>query len=48
MSLDDAAANAWCAMWIEAGCDAFNALLAEEPERGDFCFGEAPTLTISR
>jgi hypothetical protein len=44
MGLDDAAANASCAMWIEAGFDAFNALLAEDPERGDVCFGEAPTL----
>jgi maleylpyruvate isomerase len=44
MGLDDAAANASCAMWIEADFDAFNALLSEDPERGDVCFGEAPTL----
>jgi maleylpyruvate isomerase len=44
IGLDDAAVNAWCATWIEAGFDAFDALLAADPGRGDFCFGEAPTL----
>src|SRR5207247_5574630 len=44
IGLDDAAVNAWCVTWIEAGFDAFDALLAADPGRGDFCFGEAPTL----
>lgn len=41
---DEAAVNAWCATWITAGFDAFEALLAQDSERGDFCFGGAPTL----
>jgi len=41
---DDAAVNRWCARWIGAGFDAFEALLAADPQRGDFCFGDAPTL----
>jgi maleylpyruvate isomerase len=44
IGLDDAAVNAWCATWVEAGFDAFDALLATDPERGDFCFGKTPTL----
>ncbi|MEG1454964.1 MAG: maleylacetoacetate isomerase [Comamonas sp.] len=41
---DEAAVNAWCATWISAGFDAFEALLAQDSQRGDFCFGGAPTL----
>jgi len=41
---DEAAVNRWCARWIGAGFDAFEALLAADPQRGDFCFGDAPTL----
>lgn len=41
---DDAMANAWCATWIAAGFDALEALLAADIQRGDFCFGGAPTL----
>ncbi|WP_159913459.1 maleylacetoacetate isomerase [Pantoea sp. 18069] len=41
---DEAAVNAWCATWISAGFDAFEALLAQDPQRGDFCFGGVPTL----
>ena len=41
---DEAAVNAWCATWISAGFDAFEALLAQDSRRGDFCFGGAPTL----
>lgn len=41
---DEAAVNAWCATWITAGFDAFEALLAQDSERGAFCFGGAPTL----
>ncbi|ABM38445.1 maleylacetoacetate isomerase [Polaromonas naphthalenivorans] len=38
------AVNAWCATWISDGFDAFEALLAADSQRGDFCFGNAPTL----
>lgn len=41
---DEGAVNAWCATWIGDGFDALEALLAADGERGDFCFGQAPTL----
>ena len=41
---DEAAVNTWCGNWIGAGFDAIEALLAADTERGDFCFGTAPTL----
>ena len=44
IGLDEAAVQAWCASWIEAGFDAIDALLAADRDRGDFCFGAAPTL----
>ncbi|HEX6362017.1 MAG TPA: maleylacetoacetate isomerase [Albitalea sp.] len=34
----------WCATWIADGFDAIEALLAADPLRGRFCFGDAPTL----
>jgi len=41
---DDAAVQRWCATWIAAGFDAIEAMLADDMQRGDFCFGSAPTL----
>lgn len=41
---DDAAVNRWCASWIGTGFDAIEALLAADPQRGEFCFGHTPTL----
>ncbi|MCT6718519.1 maleylacetoacetate isomerase [Acidovorax sp. K2F] len=41
---DEAAVNDWCGTWISAGFDAIEALLARDPQRGDFCFGSTPTL----
>jgi maleylpyruvate isomerase len=41
---DEAAINAWCATWITAGFDAFEALLAADRNRGDYCFGGQPGL----
>ena len=41
---DEGAVNAWCATWISDGFDALEALLAADRQRGDFCFGHAPTL----
>jgi maleylpyruvate isomerase len=41
---DEAAVNRRCATWITAGFDAIKALLAADQRRGDFCFGNAPTL----
>ena len=41
---DDAAVNDWCGTWISAGFDAIEALLAADTRRGDYCFGNSPTL----
>jgi maleylpyruvate isomerase len=41
---DEAAINRWCSRWISDGFDAFEALLARDAHRGNFCFGSAPTL----
>ncbi len=41
---DEAAVNDWCGTWISAGFDAIEALLAKDPQRGDFCFGTTPPL----
>jgi maleylpyruvate isomerase len=41
---DEAAINAWCATWISAGFDALEALLAADTTRGDYCFGQTPSI----
>lgn len=41
---DEAAVNRWCTTWVGAGFDAIEALLAADAQRGEFCFGRAPTL----
>jgi maleylpyruvate isomerase len=41
---DEAAVNAWCATWITAGFDAYEALLATDKQRGRFSFGDTPTV----
>ncbi len=41
---DDAAVNRWCATWIAAGFDTIEALLAADPHRVEFCFGNSPAL----
>ena len=41
---DEAAINDWCGTWISAGFNAIEALLASDRRRGDFCFGNNPTL----
>ncbi|NMG14265.1 maleylacetoacetate isomerase [Aromatoleum bremense] len=44
LGCDEAAVLRWCATWISAGFDALEALLAADKSRGQFCFGNAPTL----
>jgi maleylpyruvate isomerase len=44
LGADDAAISAWCSTWISAGFDAVEALLAADPARGKFCYGDSPTL----
>lgn len=41
---DEAAVNDWCGTWISAGFNTIEALLASDRRRGDFCFGNNPTL----
>ena len=41
---DEVAINAWCATWISAGFDAYEALLGADAGRGEFSFGATPTL----
>jgi len=36
--------NAWCGTWISAGFDAYEALLAADPHRGRFSYGDTPTI----
>ena len=43
---DEAAINRWCGRWIADGFDALETLLADDTERGQFCFGSAPTLAV--
>lgn len=38
------AINAWCATWISAGFDAYEALISADTQRGPFSFGDTPTL----
>jgi maleylpyruvate isomerase len=38
------AINAWCANWISAGFDAYEALISADTQRGRFSFGDTPTL----
>ena len=44
LGCDEAAVNAWCATWINDGFAALEALLAADKQRGNFCFGNSPTL----
>lgn len=41
---DTEAINTWCAAWIGAGFDAYEALLAADDRRAGFSFGNAPTI----
>jgi maleylpyruvate isomerase len=41
---DDSAIYAWCSTWISAGFAALERLLQADPARGDFCFGNTPTI----
>lgn len=41
---DQSGIERWCQRWIGEGLAACEALLAREPRRGDFCFGDIPGL----
>lgn len=42
--LDDAGVAAWARQWIEDGLAALEAMVAESPGGGDWCWGDAPTI----
>jgi len=44
LGCDEAAINSWCATWITSGFEALEKMLADDKQRGGFCFGHAPTL----
>lgn len=44
LGCDETAVRAWCTEWISAGFQALETLLAADPGRGRFCFGDSPTL----
>ena len=44
LGCDQASVRAWCSTWIQAGFDSLETLLAADPHRGAYCFGNAPTL----
>ena len=41
---DQDAINTWCATWISAGFDAYEALLAADTQRAGYSFGSTPSL----
>jgi maleylpyruvate isomerase len=41
---DESAINAWCATWVSDGFNAYETMLAADARRGDFSFGNAPSL----
>ena len=41
---DEAAIHAWCGTWITDGFNAYEALLAADKQRGQFSFGDAPSV----
>ena len=41
---NEEAVNAWCDTWISDGFDAYEALIAADPTRGRFSYGDAPGL----
>ena len=44
LKTDEAAINTWCGHWITQGFDAYEAMLAADPKRAGFSFGDRPGL----
>lgn len=44
LKLDDQQVEQWCRHWIDEGFSALETLLAADENRGDFCYGQQPTL----
>jgi maleylacetoacetate isomerase len=43
-SQTDAQVNQWAQHWIDLGLEALEQMIAAQPKRGKYCFGETPTL----
>jgi maleylpyruvate isomerase len=43
-SQTDAQVNQWAQQWIDLGLSALEQMILGQPQRGIFCFGDAPTL----
>ncbi len=43
-SQTDAQVNQWAQHWIDLGLSALEQMILGQPQRGKFCFGDAPTL----
>lgn len=44
LGIDETAKLEWYRHWVAAGMDAFEAMLADTEDTGDFCHGDSPTL----
>ena len=44
LNVDESQVMAWCQRWISDGFVALESLLAEDKHRGNFCYGNQPTL----
>ena len=44
LSVDEAKVIAWCQRWMSEGFDALEQRLAANKTRGNFCYGDSPTL----
>lgn len=44
LNVDESQVMTWCQRWISDGFAALESLLAEDKHRGDFCYGNQPTL----
>lgn len=44
LNVDESQVITWCQRWISEGFAALESLLAEDKHRGDFCYGNQPTL----
>lgn len=44
LGCDETAVKIWCRTWVSAGFEAMEDMLAADSGRGEFCFGNAPSL----
>lgn len=44
MKVEEEVKNAWYRHWVQVGLDSLEAMLADSPQTGRFCHGDAPTL----